>query len=248
MKTKHFSARRLVLITAAALAGLSLCEFLTFYIFFGFLFQSSALLVSVSYLISFIEGFFPILAATVIFFASEKSTRRTALVALALSTTKTLYALPRYYLYFVSDVFNSLESLLLSAIVSILYVLYTFLQIFICIIILKHAVFKNQSKKNKLMPSPVFSLDDSANFGLVLNVIFIFVIFFAKECFNVISYFIEVGAGYTGEEILTMVISFLLLPIFAFLYYLICAPIKNKILASKSADTKADESTDEVKA
>lgn len=245
MKTKRFSARRALLITSAALAGLSLCQFLAFYIFFGFLFQSSTLLVAVSYLISFIEGLFPILAATVIFFASEKCTRRSVLVALALSTAKTLYVFPRYYLYFVSDVFNSLESLLLSAIVSILYILYTFLQIFVCIIIIKRSVFKSQSEKNNLMRAPVFSIDDSANFGLVLNAVFVFVIFFAKECFNTISYFIDVGSGYMVEEILAMVIAFLLLPIFAFIYYLICASIKNRILALKSPDEEK-QSTDEA--
>lgn len=233
MEYKTFNARRLLLTSSLLLLGLSILEFLIYYIFYGFLYGSSALLVSASYLISFMEGLFPILAATVIFFVSDKSAKIKALLALLFSTPKILYIFPRYYLYFVSDVFNSIEAVLLSSIVSVLFALYVFLQIFVCIIILNRTVSHSTDTDAQLKPSRLFSLECSANFGIALEAVFIFVIFLAKECFNATSYFSEVGGGYTGGEILMMVLSFLLLPIFSFIYYLICVPLKNKILSRK---------------
>ncbi len=234
MKNKTFGVGKIFLTASLLLCGLTFFEFLAYYIFYGFLYENSALLVTASYMISFIEGLFPILAATVIFFASNEGIKRKTLLALLLSTPKILYIFPRYYLYFVSDIFNSIEAVMLSAIVSIMFILYVFLQIFVCIIILNHAVLHRGVGEAEIKTSKIFSLDCSANFGIVLEAIFIFVIFLAKECFNAISYFSEVGSGYTGGEILTLVISFLILPIFAFIYYLIAAPIKNKILSLKT--------------
>lgn len=243
MENNFFNVGRFLLKASLLLSSLAIFEFLIYYIFYGFLYESSALLVTVSYLVSFIEGLFPILTATLIFFSSKRGLKRKTLIALLLSTTKILYTFPRYYLYFVSGIFNSIEAVMLSAIVSVLFVLFAFLQTFICISILNHTILCKTDTEAKLEPSKIFSLDCSANFGIVLETVFIFVIFLAKECFNAISYFSEVGGGYTGEEILMMVISFLLLPAFAFTYYLICAPIKNKILSFENSP--APESIEE---
>ena len=180
MKNKTFGVGKILLTASLLLCGLAFFEFLAYYIFYGFLYENSALLVTASYMISFIEGLFPILAATVIFFSSNEGIKRKTLLALLLSTPKILYIFPRYYLYFVSDVFNSIEAVMLSAIVSILFVLYMFLQIFVCIIILNRAIPRKEDDKTKIKTSKIFSLDCSANFGIVLETIFIFVIFFAK--------------------------------------------------------------------
>ena len=239
METKNFSTRRFILIVSAVLSGLSILEFLIYYIFYGFLYSNGALVVTASYFISFTEGLFPILAATaVFFFFDSKKTGGKALIALLLSVPKILYLFPRYYLYFVAGVFNSIEAITLSILVSVLYVLYTFLQIFICIFILNLVIHHSKHEKKLLETKRIFSLDDSTNFALAMTSVFIFVIFLVKECFNTVSYFLEVGGGYTGEEIITIVISFLLLPLYSFIYYLICVPLKNKILCKNE---KADD-------
>ena len=240
MDNKKTISQNFLLIVGIALAGITLGQFLIFYIFFGFLSENSFLLVIASYLVSFADGLLPIFAATAIFFFSEKSTKGKALIALALSTPEILYVFPRFYLYFVTDVFNTAEALLLSAIISILYILYAFLQIFICIIILKRIVSRSytESIPNRAQFS---SFDDKANFGILMTVVLIFAIFFFRECYNTVSYFIEVKGGYTVEELLTMIISFLLIPIFSFLYYLISVSLKNSILSKKELKYCSDK-------
>lgn len=240
METKKLNSRRFLSLIGLALVGLSLCQFLIYYIFFGFINKSSALLIFVSYVISFIEGLFPLLAATAVYFTSRRSLKIKTLIALALSCPKILYVFPRYYLYFVSDFFNSIESVMLSAIVSVLYVLYAFLQIFVCIILLNHLTKRFSDKESLFAPARISNLEDTLNFGIILEVIFIFVIFLAKECYNTITYFMEVGGGYTADEIISMVIAFISLPIFAILQYMICAPMKNRILMRSIATEEAE--------
>ena len=240
METKKLNARRFLSLIGLLLVGLSVCEFLIYYIFFGFINKSSILLILVSYVITFIEGLFPPLAATAIYFASRRSIKGKALIALALSSPKILYVFPRYYLYFVSDFFNSIESVMLSVAVSVLYVLYVFLQIFVCIMLLNHLVKRATDKESLFVSSRISNLEDTLNFGIILEVVFVFVVFLAKECYNTVTYFVEVGGGYTGGEIIAMVIAFISLPIFALFHYVICAPMKNKILAQRIESEKSE--------
>ena len=226
---------------AVGFALLSFIQFLIYYVCVGFLYESTFLLTAMPYVINFIEGLLVPLSATVVFLTKGVGIKNKILPLILISLTRIAYTFPYYYIYYVSDYFNTSEALLLALLISILYVLFFFLQTFICNIVINAVLLRKNENAHQPVKTKLFNLEDQFNFGILLCTVFIFVIFFARECVNTVSYFIEVGSGYTAEEILTIIISYVLLPLFAFIHYTICAFVKNKLILpndKQSADVQ----------
>ena len=218
--------------TLGALA-LSIVQFLIFYISAGFLYESEAVMLIFPFVIDFIEGFFPIAAALIVFSTKAGGMKNKILPTLIISLPRMAYSLPYYYLFYVTDIFNSVEALILSFAVSIFFVLLVSLQTFICIYITNRILSTSDAKKSCFEKAKIFDFDNPFNFGILLSSIFIFVIFFVRELTDTITFFVEVGSSFYLEEILTIVLSYALLPIFFFSYYAICVFIKNKLIAPR---------------
>ena len=230
MEISKAKLKRAMTVTALCLALLSLLQFLLYYIPFGFFYDSTPILLTASYLIDFIEAFFPVISATMIFLTRENGTKNKLLPSFIFSLPRLLYSVPYYYVYFVSDVFDSGEAIALAFLISILFVFVSFLQIFVCSMIINYI--ENRAGKNleDRQSSKLFNLDDHLNFGIVMSVIFVFIIFFVRECVSTVQYLIDNAPGYRAEEIVTIVCSFLLIFVFAFTHYVITVAIKNKFL------------------
>ena len=212
---------------------LSIVQFLIFYISAGFLYESAAVTLLFPFVIDFIEGFFPIASALIVFSTKAGGMKNKILPSLLISLPRMAYTFPYYYLFYVTDVFNSIEALILSFAVSILFVLLTSLQTFVCIYIINHVFSTSETKKSHFEKAKIFDFDNAFNFGILLSSIFVFVIFFIRELTATITFFVEVGSSYYIEEILTIVLSYILLPIFFFTHYSVCVLIKNKLIAPK---------------
>lgn len=209
---------------------LSLMQFLFFYIPNGFFYESAALIFISSYIINFVEALLPPLAAMIIFLSREVGIKNKILPCIFVSLTRLFYSFPYYYVYYVSDVFNSAESIMLSLILSLVFVLFFFLQTFICILIMNYIEMRSNKNSSDRKPAKLFNFEDHVNFGIVLSVLFVFVIFFIRECINTVQYLTENSGSYRTEEILTVVLSYLIIFIFSFINYIIAVSIKNKII------------------
>ena len=217
-------------ILCACIAALSFIQFLLFYIPNEFFYENTALLYAASHITTFFEALFSPIAAMIIFLARGTGIKNKILPCSFVSILRFFYSVPYYYIYYVSDVFNSIEAISLAIFVSFVFVLFFFLQTFVCILIMNYTKKgANKQKDNKKAASP-FDLDDHINFGIVLSVIFIFVVFFIRECINTVQYLTENSGSYRTEEIITIVLSYLIIFAFSFVNYLIIISIKNKLI------------------
>jgi len=230
MEISKAKRKRVMTVTALCLVLLSLIQFLLYYVPFGFFYDSAPTLLAASYLIDFIEAFFPIISAMIIFLTRENGIKNKLLPSFIFSLTRLLYSVPYYYVYFVSDVFDSGEAIALAFLISILFVFVSFLQIFVCNIVINYIENRQGKSTNDRQSSKLFNLDDHLNFGIAMSVFFVFIIFFVRECVSTVQYLIDNAPGYRPEEIVTIVCSFLLLFVFALTQYVIAVAVKNKFL------------------
>ena len=230
MEISKSNPKRAMTVTAIFLALLSLLQFLLYYVPFGFFYDSTPTLLIASYLIDFIEAFFPVISATMIFLTRKNGIKNKLLPSFILSLPRLLYSVPYYYVYFVSDVFDSGEAIALAFSISILFVSVSFLQIFVCNIIINYIENRGSKSADDRQASKPFNLDDHLNFGIAMSVFFVFIIFFVRECVSTVQYLIDNAPGYRPEEIVTIVCAFLLLFVFSFIHYVIASAVKNKIL------------------
>ena len=217
-------------ITAACIALFSFVQFLLFYVPFGFFYESRWLLILSSHLTNFFEAFFPVVAALIIFLTRENALKNKIVPCILISLTRLFYSVPYYYIYYVSDVFNSIEAIILAFLVSVLYISFFFLQTFICIFIINYIEKRAKKEACDREFAKLFNVDDHINFGIALSVIFVFVIFFIREAVSTVRYLIDNSGSYRTQEIVTIVFSYLLLFIFSFIHYIIAAFIKNRLL------------------
>ena len=216
-------------IMAAGLSLLSLVQFLLYYVPIGFFYEKTLLLLISAGLADFLEGAFPIIAATVIFLTRDSGKRNKIAPSILISLTRLFYTVPYYYIYYVSGVYNSVEAIVIAAAVSLLFLVFFFLETFVCIYLINLAERRANKTADDRKRTSLFNLDDHLNFGILLSVVLIFTVNFVKEIISTTSYLISNKGTYRIDEIITIVVSFLILFVFAFLYYLISAFIKNRL-------------------
>lgn len=233
---KLSNSKSILGITGFAVAILSFAEFLLYYIPFGFYYEIDAVLIASSHLTNFLEGFFPVLSALIIFTVCGDGLKNKILPTALISLSRLTYTLPYYYIHYVADVYNTSESIVLSLLVSLVFIIAAFLQTFVCIIVLSVIESRaNKSSKDR-EKSKVFNLDDHLNFGTVLCVVISFVVFFVREIIHTVEYLIDNAGTYRLDEILSIVIAYLLLFLFAFFHYVISVSVKNRILRKNEGD------------
>ena len=228
---------------AITVTSLSLVQFLLYYIPFGFYYDNTPLLFLSYYVTNFLEALFPPLAATVIFLVRPAGIKNKIIPCILISLSRLIYSIPYYYIYYVSDVFNSAESLLLASLVSLIFLLFFFLQTFVCVLIINGVERRASKVFEERQRSKIFNVDDHINFGIILSVLLVFVIFFAREAISTVQYLIENKGTYRTDEILSIVGAYLVLFLFAFLNYVLVSFIKNALL--KQPEKK--DLTEEIK-
>ena len=223
-------------LTVASITFLSLVQFLLYYIPFGFYYENTPLLFVSYYLTSFLEELFPPIAALVIFLTRNEDKKSKVIPCILISLTRLIYSIPYYYIYYVSDVFNSSEAILLALLVSILFLGAFFLQTFVCVLLMNYAERRANKTFEERQRAKMFDVDDHVNFGIILSVMLVFIIFFIREAVSTVQYLIESSGTYRSEEILSIVGSFLLIFIFAFIHYVLITLLKNALLHTEESD------------
>lgn len=219
----------------------------------AYLFENDALGVTieyVSYYASKLLDFLAFPALTTVAFVlfayegAKKALWHTAMI----STARIFYALPYYYLIFFYDFgYDSLESLALSFIASVLIMLITVFGSYISVLIAV-AVLKQKEKITRadiLVALPEIVKEPSNNDFLSKANLPILVFAFLRFCFGLISelvdtvtFFISYRADYTFAEIATMLVNYVLLFALLILGYLISSRVKNLIFLHLSDSEK----------
>lgn len=165
-----------------------------------------------------------------------------ALVKFSLTVTsaRILYTLPYYYMIFINNYgYDSVESITLSLLASILTILLTVIGIFICLGIY-FAVLKICFKKSRKAPDEVLDsvLEKSIitdflcpkNVPVLIFALARFCFSLARELFDAVSYMVEYYQDYRSKEIVTMLANFVLIFLLLVASYLISAKIKNALI------------------
>ena len=160
--------------------------------------------------------------------------------SLTVASARILYTLPYYYMIFIYNYgYDSVESISLSLLASILTILLTVIGIFICIG-LYFAVLNIRAKKSGKATSEVLCtvLEKSIttdflcpkNLPVLIFALARFGFDLARELFDTVTFLIEYYQDYMAEEIITILLNFVLLFALLVASYLASAKIKNKLI------------------
>ncbi len=227
--TNNFSKTRKRL--RISLLVLSLLQFALFYYPY-YLYDrlnNDFLIVLSSYVINFFEQLLPLIAAVVISLTRKRGLLPKLVPSLLISLTRITYALPYFYVILVNDVWDSIEAILLGLAISAAYMLGFFIQTFICVAII--SFFENKSSSDEREPSKIFDFEDKTNFAIAMAAFFMLILFIVTELVrNTIPFIRDYKGSIKAEEILTMVLAYVLLIIYTVIHYAVSSYIKNKII------------------
>ncbi len=193
---------------------ISLISFLIFYIPNYFI-SNNEPLIYISYFIrEFIDSFIPVFSAAVIYFADcDKKLFKRFLSALKLSLPRLIYVIPYYYLYYMSQGFDSLESLMYLSVHSVFLMLVFPVELSLYVIIAsflgKRRARKTGYKLNFEEERGIFDLATPFAFSLFSISLSRFTYDTVMEMRDAISYLVNYAGSYRTSEIIFMLIKFL---------------------------------------
>ena len=206
------------------------------------------------------EFLLPTVAATVLFIGySDLGLRRTLLRALYFSLPRIVFSLPYYYLYFWVNWYDSIESISLSALVTVFSVailygqillLFWLIRVFARLPILKElkkslplnqqsntpkdalSRLKKDADKSvaeSFLDRSIFSFSSPTSLGIFAAAFAGFCINLAREIVDTVTYLIEYAGNYYLEEIIYIVACYLFLLVELFISHAICCLIRNTL-------------------
>ena len=209
------------------------------------------------YLSKSVEFLAPPIIATVIYLVYKELGRQTALLtALTVSFARAFYTIPYYYIIFIYNYgYDSIESITLSFLATLLVILVTVLGVVISVeayhlvmkIISKHT--DTDLSKELSLPvekSNIFDFLAKANLPILVFALARFVFSFVIELVDTITFFIEYHLDYRAMEIVTILINFTLLFVLLVASYLIAALIRNALIADKTTDEAIESTVEEA--
>ena len=184
---------------------------------------------TLSYISDFISGLVPPLVAFLVVITTRPGIKSKLVPAFLIILTRIFCTAPSSYLELVYGVYNTAEAIPLSLLFSLLYILYEYLLIIVCILLFKYAFSKAGKRNLKPEKAKIFDIDDPINFGILLSVVCTFIIGFINATAYVIAVIDANSGDCDGGEILDMVLSYIVPIVSAALQYAICAIVKNLI-------------------
>ncbi len=224
-----------------SLSLLYLLVFISFYILdylpsVRLLEVSDAVYYTVTTLASLVEYCLPILAAATGFALFAGDLKKSAIASLVLAAPRLFYLLPYYYLYEIAYGNNSLESLGLSSLITLVMVIALTIHIFLLILIMhfvtlfvrarqlapKHRPGKQNKDERQMLRrqawqelseqiehKALYDLSVPVTAGIFSAALLDFIYLLVLEVINAVKYLSEYSGSYTLEEIGLMAASFL---------------------------------------
>ena len=209
--------------------------FLTFYCTYV-LFYDKAFF---SYLWYFVQKstflLLPLISAMLILIADAYSGMKKALVVLIpLSLSKMIYSLPYYYLYFVYDIYDSIEALffaLLQSIAEIVFLYgFTLLIFFVMRFLLNSFNKKLVHRRELLAKRTELNFSNPVSLTFAVSALLCFLYFFTVEIIDTISIISRYSGRLNGGEIVYMVFSYFFDVLLLAVHYVALSYIKNYIM------------------
>ena len=209
--------------------------FLSFYFSYVLFYDKSFF----SYLWYFVQKstflLLPLVSATLILIEESYCGMKSALIKLIpLSFAKAIYSLPYYYLYFVYDIYDSIEALSFAFIQSLVEVLllyiFTFIIFFIMRSLLKAFNKSTKSHGEILSKRTVLNFSDPVSLTFMISAVLCFLYFFVVEIVDTVSIISRYSARLRGGEIAYMVFSYFFDVLLLAVHYLVLAYVKNRII------------------
>ena len=262
------NSKKICLITAISFAFVNLLAFCIFYI------PNYVLMLNVEwveytrvFLNKFFEYLLPVVAATVLFIGyTRDGLKKTFIRAIYFSLPRIVYLFPYYYLYYILNWNDSIESISLSALVTLfgvalfygqIILLFWIIRVFARLPIireLKIALPINQQKAppkeilaelrssadkrvcSSLSEKSIFNFSCPASLGIFAASFASFCINLVREIIGTVDYLIEYAGDYYLEEIFYITACYLFLLVELLASHAICCLIRNLFNVEKRSD------------
>ena len=260
--------KKLFLITSLAFAGVNLLVFLTFFIP-NYVFEESTEIIEYTriFLTKFAEFALPTIAASILFkICFDSGIKSIIKGAVIFALPRIVYLLPYYYLYHIAFGYDSIESISLSALVTVFGVAINALVIlalfFIARLLATNAAMKpiiaklppkvqqNLTKETKSearleavkslsavdIPEQAFDLQNPITLGIFGAAFSGFGINLLSEIIDTVTYLVDYAGYYRMDEIIYIVVCYLFLMAELFATHLIAHFIWRRISCGDSAE------------
>ena len=235
--------KRIFLIFCSVFSAVNLLVFLLFFIP-NYVLEESTEIIEYSriFITKFAEFAIPVVSATLLFgLLIERGTKSAVKGALVLALPRIIYLLPYYYLYHIAFGYDSIESILLSALVTVFGVAITFATILLLLLLARFLASKacmkpiaeklppkmqkdmtmetrTQLKKEAEKSMSTLGIPDTAldfshpiTLGIFSASFAGFCLNFLVEFFDTVTYLLDYAGYYRIEEIIYIVVCYLFL-------------------------------------
>lgn len=221
---------------------LSFLSFLIFYIPNGFFYEDDALIYSSYFLRYIIDSFIPVFLAFIIFTNSRNEKLfKTFLSAVLLNLPRLAYTVPYYYLYYMSEGYDSYESLIFLSIRSALLVLIFSIEILIiariAAITLRRTEKKYYSQYGRGGNFSFFDLSCPPVVAIFSISISRFAVNLINEIYYTVIYIIDYAGTYRTKEIYLIIIKFLFALLTLFVTHFLIILYAKRVMKSNERRT-----------
>lgn len=178
----------------------------------------------ISYISGGLDVLFPLCAGVYLFATCSACESFCApLRAIAIALARFLYLFPYYYLYFVYDGYDSIESCIHSALWSLIGCIIHYTVIIASLYLIKLIIrwrCKDSFVKALSSEDPLFYFDNPARFSFFATALLGFAYLFVMEAISTVSFLIEVKFVFTLPELISILLAYLVCLGFLFLFYI----------------------------
>ena len=185
-----------------------------------FLYYETAMNVKIQWIVYLVywlrntaEASVPLITAAAMLLLFRAGQKRLLLFPILPVLSRALYFLPDHYLYYIEDQLTTMEALSMAAIVSLIECAVLYGLTILIFLIAKTVLLKTDKEKRSgydFESAPIFSLDNP----FIKSIFFAFFAYFclqtAIEIVRTVSYLVSNAGTYTTEEILTLILSFVM--------------------------------------
>ena len=193
----------------------------------------------------------PVIAAIAYLILCESGKRGAILFTLATASARVFYSLPYYYIIFIYNYgYDSVESILLAFLATVLVIFVTMLGVLISIglyhLVLRVICKRSGEDFSKELAKPVKKTKAadflaSGNLPVLVFALSRFAFSLVLELVDTVLYLIEYWGDYLPVEIITILANYVHLFILLVVSYLIASLIKNKLIKDNDSEQPIEE-------
>lgn len=201
----------------------------------------------------------PLIAVLALMVYLSYDKKKALLFTLAIASARVFYLIPYNYIIAIYNYgYDSLESLLLSLVETVLAILITVLGALVSIAV-AHIIFKSSAKhpKKNGSASPLLLSSYSAtrasfdflkthNRPILIFVLLRFGVSLISEIIDTVLYLIDYASDYTAAEIIFLLVNYVHILVLLVVAYLLCMLVKNAVMKKGEADIEGASCEDDT--